>query len=217
MLAVFQHPQRPVARLIWIYAVGMMAFMGMNAVLALFLQAAIRHHREVVRALLRLRRCDLAGDAQRPARTRGAPLRREGGDADRSAVPRWRLRAAGARADGPHLRRGDHADSGRHRAAVSGSSRRWSRASLCATSSARPWACSRPTAGSPGWSARSGPAMRSSGSAPGAPFWISCGTRARDARLRRRALHAESPERAEAAKPPAGDAAKPEAPADGGA
>ena len=38
MLDVFTHPQRPVARLIWIYAVGMMAFMGMNAVLALFLQ-----------------------------------------------------------------------------------------------------------------------------------------------------------------------------------
>ncbi len=38
MLAVFQHPRRPVARLIWIYAVGMMAFMAMNAVLALFLQ-----------------------------------------------------------------------------------------------------------------------------------------------------------------------------------
>ncbi|MDQ1349125.1 MAG: transporter [Acidobacteriota bacterium] len=38
MLDVFVHPQRPVARLIWIYAVGMMAFMAMNAVLALFLQ-----------------------------------------------------------------------------------------------------------------------------------------------------------------------------------
>jgi MFS family permease len=32
-------PTQPVARLIWIYAVGMMAFMAMNAVLALFLQA----------------------------------------------------------------------------------------------------------------------------------------------------------------------------------
>ena len=31
-------PKAPVARLIWIYAVGMMAFMAMNAVLALFLQ-----------------------------------------------------------------------------------------------------------------------------------------------------------------------------------
>ena len=39
MLEVFAHPQRPVARLIWIYSVGMMAFMAMNAVLALFLQA----------------------------------------------------------------------------------------------------------------------------------------------------------------------------------
>ncbi len=38
MLEVFAHPRRPVARLIWIYAVGMMAFMAMNAVLALFLQ-----------------------------------------------------------------------------------------------------------------------------------------------------------------------------------
>lgn len=38
MLTVFQHPRRPVSRLIWIYAVGMMAFMAMNAVLALFLQ-----------------------------------------------------------------------------------------------------------------------------------------------------------------------------------
>lgn len=39
MLAVALHPGRPVARLIWIYAVGMMAFMAMNGVLALYLQA----------------------------------------------------------------------------------------------------------------------------------------------------------------------------------
>jgi MFS family permease len=39
MLAVVLHPRRPVARLIWIYAVGMMAFMAMNGVLALFVQA----------------------------------------------------------------------------------------------------------------------------------------------------------------------------------
>ncbi|MEO7795543.1 MAG: MFS transporter [Thermoanaerobaculia bacterium] len=38
MLAVLTHPTRPVARLIWIYAIGMMAFMAMNAILALFLQ-----------------------------------------------------------------------------------------------------------------------------------------------------------------------------------
>jgi len=36
---VASDPTQPVARLIWIYAVGMMAFMAMNAVLALFLQA----------------------------------------------------------------------------------------------------------------------------------------------------------------------------------
>ncbi|MEO8276725.1 MAG: MFS transporter [Thermoanaerobaculia bacterium] len=39
MLEVLSEPRKPVARLIWIYAVGMMAFMAMNAVLALFLQA----------------------------------------------------------------------------------------------------------------------------------------------------------------------------------
>ena len=37
--SVATEPTQPVARLIWIYAVGMMAFMAMNAVLALFLQA----------------------------------------------------------------------------------------------------------------------------------------------------------------------------------
>jgi len=36
---VLRHPTRPVARLVWIYGAGMMAFMAMNAVLALFLQA----------------------------------------------------------------------------------------------------------------------------------------------------------------------------------
>ena len=39
MLEVLHHPLRPVERLIWVYAVGMMAFMAMNGVLALFLQA----------------------------------------------------------------------------------------------------------------------------------------------------------------------------------
>jgi MFS family permease len=39
MLDVLVHPRRPVARLVWIYGVGMMAFMAMNAVLALFLHA----------------------------------------------------------------------------------------------------------------------------------------------------------------------------------
>jgi MFS family permease len=39
MAQVFAHPRRPVERLIWVYGVGMMAFMAMNAMLALFLQA----------------------------------------------------------------------------------------------------------------------------------------------------------------------------------
>jgi MFS family permease len=39
LIEVSTHPTEPVARLVWIYAVGMMAFMAMNAVLALFLQA----------------------------------------------------------------------------------------------------------------------------------------------------------------------------------
>ena len=39
MAAVVTHPLRPASALILIYAVGMMAFMAMNAVLALFLQA----------------------------------------------------------------------------------------------------------------------------------------------------------------------------------
>lgn len=37
--AIASEPTTPVARLVWIYAIGMMAFMGMNAILALFLQA----------------------------------------------------------------------------------------------------------------------------------------------------------------------------------
>lgn len=37
-LEVLAHPRRAVERLIWIYAVGMMSFMAMNAVLALYLQ-----------------------------------------------------------------------------------------------------------------------------------------------------------------------------------
>jgi MFS family permease len=39
MLEVLAHPLRPVQRLIWIYGIGMMAFMAINAMLALFLQA----------------------------------------------------------------------------------------------------------------------------------------------------------------------------------
>ncbi|MFN7942018.1 MAG: MFS transporter [Thermoanaerobaculia bacterium] len=39
MVEVLRHPRRPVARLIWVYAIGMMAFMAMNSILALFLQA----------------------------------------------------------------------------------------------------------------------------------------------------------------------------------
>jgi MFS family permease len=38
MVAVALHPTRPVARLIWVYAVPMMAFMAMNGILALYLQ-----------------------------------------------------------------------------------------------------------------------------------------------------------------------------------
>ena len=38
MTAVLAHPGRPAPSLIWIYALGMMAFMAMNAVLALYLQ-----------------------------------------------------------------------------------------------------------------------------------------------------------------------------------
>jgi len=39
MLAVAAHPARPVSRLILVYAIGMMAFMAMNGILALYLQA----------------------------------------------------------------------------------------------------------------------------------------------------------------------------------
>ncbi len=38
MLEVLRHPLRPVERLIWVYGAGMMAFMAMNGVLALFVQ-----------------------------------------------------------------------------------------------------------------------------------------------------------------------------------
>jgi len=39
MVEISTHPTRPAARLVWIYAAGMMGFMAMNAVLALYLQA----------------------------------------------------------------------------------------------------------------------------------------------------------------------------------
>lgn len=39
MTEVLAAPLRPVARLIWVYAVGMMAFMAINGILALYLQA----------------------------------------------------------------------------------------------------------------------------------------------------------------------------------
>ena len=38
LLDVLRHPAQPAHRMIWIYTAGMMAFMAMNAVLALFLQ-----------------------------------------------------------------------------------------------------------------------------------------------------------------------------------
>lgn len=37
VMGVVQHPDRPASRLIWIYAIGIGAFMGVNAVLALYL------------------------------------------------------------------------------------------------------------------------------------------------------------------------------------
>src|SRR5258707_609141 len=39
VLAVLLHPWAPASSLIWIYTIGMMAFMAMNGVLALFLRA----------------------------------------------------------------------------------------------------------------------------------------------------------------------------------
>ncbi|HEV7786721.1 MAG TPA: MFS transporter [Thermoanaerobaculia bacterium] len=39
VIAVLRHPWAPASSLIWIYTIGMMAFMGMNGVLALFLRA----------------------------------------------------------------------------------------------------------------------------------------------------------------------------------
>lgn len=38
ILSVLRHPGRPVARLIWIYALGMLAFMSLNVVLVLYLE-----------------------------------------------------------------------------------------------------------------------------------------------------------------------------------
>ncbi|HEX3556002.1 MAG TPA: MFS transporter [Thermoanaerobaculia bacterium] len=40
VLAVLRHPRSPASSLIWIYTIGMFAFMGMNGVLALYLGAA---------------------------------------------------------------------------------------------------------------------------------------------------------------------------------
>ncbi len=40
VVEVLRHPMAPVSSLIWIYTVGMLAFMGMNGVLALYLGAA---------------------------------------------------------------------------------------------------------------------------------------------------------------------------------
>jgi MFS family permease len=40
IIEVLKHPMAPISALIWIYTVGMLAFMGMNGVLALYLGAA---------------------------------------------------------------------------------------------------------------------------------------------------------------------------------
>ena len=45
---VFTHSKEPAARLIWIYAIGMGAFMGMNAILALFLSARFGVTKETI-------------------------------------------------------------------------------------------------------------------------------------------------------------------------
>ena len=37
VMSVITHPRTPASRLIWIYAIGIGAFMGMNAILALYL------------------------------------------------------------------------------------------------------------------------------------------------------------------------------------
>ena len=37
MFAVLRHPGSPASSLIWIYAIGMLAFMAMNGVLSLYL------------------------------------------------------------------------------------------------------------------------------------------------------------------------------------
>ena len=48
MLEVARHPRRPVSRLILIYTAGMMAFMAMNAVLALFLMKRFGFTKETI-------------------------------------------------------------------------------------------------------------------------------------------------------------------------
>ena len=48
LAAVLSHPTQPVSRLVWIYGVGMMAFMAMNAILALFLQARFGFTEETI-------------------------------------------------------------------------------------------------------------------------------------------------------------------------
>jgi MFS family permease len=215
MLAVFQHPQLPVARLIWIYAVGMMAFMGMNAVLALFLQQRFGITEKsfglfyvFVGAISLVMRSVLLGPAVRRFGEKGVMriglLSLAGGYALQALAPTVltfgaaiMLIPVGTALLFP--------------AASSLVSRFAMRHELGATMGVQQAYGGVARLVGPIWA---GYAFQRFGS--GAPFWISSGL-ALATLVFASGLSSESPERAEAAKPPAGDAAKPEAPADGGA
>jgi MFS family permease len=59
--ASLSHPGEPASRLIWIYAVGMGAFQGMTAILALFLVRPVRDRREEHRLGVRVHRRVVGG------------------------------------------------------------------------------------------------------------------------------------------------------------
>ena len=63
VLRVITHSSEPASRLIWIYAIGIGAFQGLNAILALFLAARFGVTSAHDRIFLHVHRRDLGGDA----------------------------------------------------------------------------------------------------------------------------------------------------------
>ena len=105
ILRVITHSSEPAPRLIWIYAIGIGAFQGMNAILALFLAARFGVTRDTIGYFFTYIGVHLGPDARADPRTGGRSIRRGAAVAHRSG-------AAGDRAGGDAVH-ASHERSGR--------------------------------------------------------------------------------------------------------